>query len=507
MAVKQPTLILVDAGELFAPATCDRKPWTPSHDLDTAERLLACYRLVHEQRPDARVLSFVEQSGHARLCDEWQKGARPAIDLSTLHCVPYGCKVSPFLLEFAAQKSAEGCEVGVVSNDVDVVLQSKASGRRWRHLGFMFVDGELVMPGLANATEAAPPMGPPRGALPHRVSRVRIPPVVARRRLQRPSVHRLIMKGRGAGVAAMRSNMAVSSRVVSSDTNASCEARSSNHPPHACPTPSRSLREARGELAIVSEEGEEEDTPRDSDIDGEELDDAMAVFVDADKGASADDDDIADTVADMPRRCDSYADVAYADTMVDAPLPVASDPCDMFADTVADIDAAADPGGAAATQVMPSFVEVPNGDDSAAVEEVVAAAEAQAADLEETACGATQMPLAAASVAQCPVALLVNTQTIIFEPEALLGSWVRDGGRTHEVCVSSALEGVLEFRPGEGAKQLPVVRGDGGVWVLNGFNLDETKSTRELLRWENPVSGTVRNWWRPPGYRADDPVV
>jgi len=84
----------------------------------------------------------------------------------------------------------------------------------------------------------------------------------------------------------------------------------------------------------------------------------------------------------------------------------------------------------------------------------------------------------------------------------LLGTWVRDGGRTHEVVQVPGPQGpYLEFRPADaGGVGLPIVM-EGGTWVMNGFRLHDV-SSHEVLRWEKASSGTVRTWWRPAGVRT-----
>jgi hypothetical protein len=74
--------------------------------------------------------------------------------------VPFGCRVATFLVELAAQRSAKGFEVAIISNDVDVIVASRVgSSTTWRHLGFMFIDDEFLLPGLV-AT------GSPKGLVP-----------------------------------------------------------------------------------------------------------------------------------------------------------------------------------------------------------------------------------------------------------------------------------------------------------------------------------------------------
>merc|ERR1719424_2012147 len=125
---------------------------TASHHLDTSKRLLACCQYLFTQRPEARMLTLLEADGCSQLQDEWGGTQDPLLIeiVSNLQCVPFGCRVAPFLVELAEQRAAKGCEVAIISNDVDIVVASRvANGAKWRHLGFMFVDAEFLLPGLA----------------------------------------------------------------------------------------------------------------------------------------------------------------------------------------------------------------------------------------------------------------------------------------------------------------------------------------------------------------------
>jgi hypothetical protein len=149
MADDTPLVFLLDAAALSS-ATC-RKGWqlcSTSHHLDTSEKLIACHHHLHQQQPHARILTLVETGGYGQLNMEWQnvKDSSTAEVISTLQCVPFGCRVTTFLIELATQRSTKGSKVAVISNDVDVVVASRVCS--WHHLGFMFVDGEILLPGL-----------------------------------------------------------------------------------------------------------------------------------------------------------------------------------------------------------------------------------------------------------------------------------------------------------------------------------------------------------------------
>jgi len=159
MSAQPSPLFLLDAGEMYAASTPAAGCASTRHSLDSAERLLACYELVRERRPEARILMFLESAGYEQLLSSWQKGGHAPLATfrSALQCVPFGCQVSAFILELASRRSSVGAEVAVVSNDVDVVVQSRLQQNRWRHLGFMFVDGDLILPGLVAGVNVAPP--------------------------------------------------------------------------------------------------------------------------------------------------------------------------------------------------------------------------------------------------------------------------------------------------------------------------------------------------------------
>eukprot|EP00435_Cladocopium_sp_Y103_P034622 s2698_g9.t1 len=61
--------------------------------------------------------------------------------------VPLGCDVLDFLLEFARKRASKGETVNVVSNARGAIDACREFAN-FAHLGFMFVDGELLMPGL-----------------------------------------------------------------------------------------------------------------------------------------------------------------------------------------------------------------------------------------------------------------------------------------------------------------------------------------------------------------------
>lgn len=102
----------------------------------------------------------------------------------------------------------------------------------------------------------------------------------------------------------------------------------------------------------------------------------------------------------------------------------------------------------------------------------------------------------------------VTTHAYPFDVDVLLGDWVRDGGRTHVVKLNGAAgdshePGAIEFWPAEGKSPKPIVR-TAGTWTLNGYTLDEPRSSKEVLRWGHASSGTVRAWWRPGAKSPSD---
>mmetsp|Transcript_51011 Transcript_51011/g.131516 ORF Transcript_51011/g.131516 Transcript_51011/m.131516 type:complete len:356 (-) Transcript_51011:65-1132(-) len=159
--------VLVDAG-LLGTVQAERASGTrphPAHHLDSVERLAACYSLICERQPQARVHVFLDGEGYRRLCACWQSGVAGALQPSSVKCVPFGCKVCDFLLELMQRRVADGCHVTIISNTVDVVIGSRVFGQQVSQLGFMFVDGDIVLSGLplrrgSQTTEAAAPAWP-----------------------------------------------------------------------------------------------------------------------------------------------------------------------------------------------------------------------------------------------------------------------------------------------------------------------------------------------------------
>jgi len=57
-------------------------------------------------------------------------------------------------MELANIRIQQGFKVGIVSNSVDVVVAGRAADCPWHHLGFMFVDEMLLLPGLSQIKPA-----------------------------------------------------------------------------------------------------------------------------------------------------------------------------------------------------------------------------------------------------------------------------------------------------------------------------------------------------------------
>lgn len=151
-AARLEALVLVDAGALGrqAPSPPRLRGEAPVHRLDSPGRVAGCCQAVRRRRPGARILIFLGGDGYRRMWAEWHKlGPSAPLKLDVLHCVPFGCRLSSALAELAEAKASEGCDVAVVSNDADIVVRSQLPGTRWRHQGFMFVEGHLILPAQA----------------------------------------------------------------------------------------------------------------------------------------------------------------------------------------------------------------------------------------------------------------------------------------------------------------------------------------------------------------------
>jgi hypothetical protein len=151
-------IFLVDVGGMYSIPDASSDRIAVRHLLDSPSRLLSCCELIRHTRPEAQTLAFLESTSYGRLMGSLHSGDIGAASLrsfqSGFQCVPFGCEVSTFLLEFASRRANGGAEVVIISNTVDIVLQSRAPGTRWRHLGFMFVENELILPGLQSPTPA-----------------------------------------------------------------------------------------------------------------------------------------------------------------------------------------------------------------------------------------------------------------------------------------------------------------------------------------------------------------
>jgi len=137
-------------------ATCS------AHHLDDAERLVACCQQVQERCPSARLRAFVNMEGESALS---LGGDRAASLQNLVQWVPLGCDVLDFLLEFARKRASKGQRVNVVSNARSAIDACRDAN--FNHLGFMFVDGELLMPGLQRTMPNREPGATmPRGRAP-----------------------------------------------------------------------------------------------------------------------------------------------------------------------------------------------------------------------------------------------------------------------------------------------------------------------------------------------------
>lgn len=133
-------IFLIDGsalGSSSSRATCS------AHHLDDAERLVACCQQVQERCPSARIRAFVSMEGESVL----SLGGDRASLQNLVQWVPLGCDVLDFLLEFARKRASKGETVNVVSNARGAIDACREFAN-FAHLGFMFVDGELLMPGL-----------------------------------------------------------------------------------------------------------------------------------------------------------------------------------------------------------------------------------------------------------------------------------------------------------------------------------------------------------------------
>mmetsp|Transcript_2108 Transcript_2108/g.4806 ORF Transcript_2108/g.4806 Transcript_2108/m.4806 type:complete len:600 (+) Transcript_2108:3-1802(+) len=529
-----PMVFLVDAGALgdVAQTGGTGTPWAPVHHLDTVDRVLACHWILRERHPEARLLIFLEGGGYNQICAEWKAGNFEAVDPAVFHSVPFGCSLCAVVLELARAKAAEGQQVVVVSNDVDVVIESRIPGTMWRHQGFMFVEGDLVLPGFAS-----------------------------RRSSGASAAARLHSRGRssssmasGVGTIAIGHHVR---RTISKSRLGSHLRRGAQPglPGSGAIKLERARRAVSRDLAMEDEDvefigGDDGETLRDSQLDGvsAELDSSADYAMQFD-GEEA----FADTIVDVPHV--HFADIHYADTLVDMDLGPA-DVEDAQTLVVADnaesstaevgAEATASPKDVAVAHELHGALDevaghvseevTPEGDGEETPGRSATPSD-EAKDFpkqidDQTATLAAEAPPGAASASQPPSHEQRSPGEALAEPgatdepsqrhanppaasqeqsgekslspemaaEVLLGPWVRDGGRTHEVVrvpQCGPAEGFLEFRPIDGARTtgMPIVR-EGGSWVLNSFRLICEESSTELLRWCKPSTGAVRTWRR-----------
>merc|ERR1711976_902193 len=95
------------------------------------------------------MLVFMNSEGYSQIRS--QQNTETALEPGCVQCVPFGCDVSDFVLEVGRKKAASGCNVVIISNARKVVMGClQFAVPHLSRLGFMFVDGDLVLPGLEN---------------------------------------------------------------------------------------------------------------------------------------------------------------------------------------------------------------------------------------------------------------------------------------------------------------------------------------------------------------------
>merc|ERR1719359_2633748 len=103
-------LFLLDASAMSSAPV--HKTWelqAASHHLDSCKRLVACYQYLRSCRADTQILTLLEADGFGQLIDEWRGNQDVLVSeiVATLQCVPFGCRVTEFLIEIAAQRIAK----------------------------------------------------------------------------------------------------------------------------------------------------------------------------------------------------------------------------------------------------------------------------------------------------------------------------------------------------------------------------------------------------------------
>jgi len=149
-------------GSALGDGSCERSTAScPSHHLDSPARLAACCQQVREQCPAARICAFVSMKGF----QDVQNHAAELLPF--VQWVPLGCGVLDFMLEFARKRGKKRRlqDVTLVSNCTDAIALC-VDETNLNHMGFMFVDGELLMPGLTRTRSRAHAAPPPEVTAP-----------------------------------------------------------------------------------------------------------------------------------------------------------------------------------------------------------------------------------------------------------------------------------------------------------------------------------------------------
>jgi hypothetical protein len=537
-----------------------------------------------------RVLTLLEADGYSHLISEWRgiQDAMLADIIASLNCVPFGCKVANFLVELAAQRIARGFEVAVISNDVDIVVASRATPEvQWKHLGFMFVDGELLLPGLKQFLSLRQAPDTSRSAKTQDLSRYkcRMPSPKVSSLSAHLRVQKTVMKvasGQGRSGASLQKKMPKTSAsradakreedraptYMYADTQVDVDMA------HAASVDrSRELPHGAKDTQVEADMGisapstlpVKDATCMDVDVEESPLQptieqDAAAasassphasqeVSLEASAAAPTiaqsalpdnaarekDGSEMNDEGEELEGASHSSQKASGHSQRSEAPNePAVGNTCT----PVLEEDVAADARNSEVVMVVSedevtasraqacsqcaAVAQPPRAQLPEQVAEMAeelgqrgngeASVQADAADVVAPGDNSNSAAASEGDAIQAPsVPALAEGPACTFEVETLLGNWVRDGSRKHTVQLSMTAgdghESIdVEFLPEGGADPKPIVR-LAGAWNLNGYVLDEARSTQEVLRWRHAASSAVRTWWREDSEAVPFPAV
>jgi len=494
--------LLVDAEALADGGSTPRQNWMlRPQALDSVRRLAMACKVLRERSPDTKQLVFVEEVGITQLQHCWQSGLRTGIEPSSVQCVPFGCHLVAVMLELARVRAAHGIDVAVFSNNPEVVTLSKEIDTRWKHQGFMFIEGDLILP----------------TSIPSTVDRSLV--------LQNaPGVRRTIAKCQRA-TAGNRRAWKRKGNDMDDDSGTLPDSQIDGVPLEETPPevgeaaaaqPAEALGAGDclpGAAPSADQLPDAEDLYADTLVDG---DPKLGLYrsMSGEVGGLAAQESKVPT--DVQQALGSMPPPPVPRLVEPSPRP-GSNPAASADEQQQEVggrtrsrsprarDRRQASTGNAAGQDEPGRLAKMSSDTPAAGQLLGQVLEADALEkaLSENVMPIMNVEPTLPAVQMMDGSLQQELPATSFPEAALVGHWVRDGGRRHEVVRVPPPDGpYLEFRqtPFKTGDEKAPVKFEDNVWKLAKFQLNEARSTADELTWEELATGASRVWRRerPP---------